>query len=754
MNRISLLTLCGALICGIGVLVWSIGGAGSNRGASVDNTGGSTTRLAQTRPSQHALPSRLPASRPPATTVAQPPVRPLDTLVEVRGTDGFWQLGRTEGGVWWLISPQGEREFLNTVTTVQPYQIARDPEGPHFISRDYDGGITQDGNLDQWARRTLARVKDAGFKGLGAWCHPIFHDLDVPVTRDLNVWKWVNESTRLYSPQWVEWAENAVKTQVTPLRDNRQLVGYFIDNELDWSQSGVGAALYFDGLPPDDPNRVEVMKVIRQTWPDIDTFNRDWNTTLTDWSQLDAWAALPDEPSAARGRLFSRWLLHLARDYFRITTGLIRKHDPNHLVLGVRFRGWAPPEVVEASRDYTDAQSLNYYVSDGRLDMDMLGMMNEKSGQPVMITEYAFHSLDGRSGNRNTVGFAGQVIDQQARADGYRLFTTRMARVPYIVGADWFQWMDEPPSGRSSDGEDVNFGVVDIDDRPYELLVNAIRTTTPLLNRLHQSSINDDGFDIWRESFATRPVTEVPYLATPIYINGELSDWPDEARLTGIRHSQSIGLERSSLPLPTVLMGWNSRGLYMGFEVADADIQGAPASGWWWTRDHFEFWLATRPLDADQNFYDLDCHQFFFVPVDFPTDGTFGVVGQWKRPGDALAASLIPHPKVKSVTRILPGRYVVEMFIPADALHGWDPGRQPKMQFNFYARNWQHAIDYFWSAPKEVQTQLRPGTWGTIFLAPPARVVEGRVTDGADVPTSGSMPAPGTGRQTAPAGPR
>jgi hypothetical protein len=40
------------------------------------------------------------------------------------------------------------------------------------------------------------------------------------------------------------------------------------------------------------------------------------------------------------------------------------------------------------------------------------------------------------------------------------------------------------------------------------------------------------------------------------------------------------------------------------------------------------------------------------------------------------------------------------------------------MAFNIHVRNYQHAIDYFWSAPKEVMTQLRPETWGVLKLAP------------------------------------
>jgi hypothetical protein len=263
---------------------------------------------------------------------------------------------------------------------------------------------------------------------------------------------------------------------------------------------------------------------------------------------------------------------------------------------------------------------------------------------------------------------------------------------------------------------------VDVDDHPYELLTQAIQETTPKLDPLHQGSATDEKQDVWRESFASKPVMNVPYLTTPITLNGELSDWPPQAKLPAMRHSQTIGLERSKLPVPNVYLGWTDDGLYMGFEVFDNDIQGAPSKGWWWTRDYVEFWISTRPVPSDQNIYDVYDHQFFFVPNDFPgEDGLAGVVGQWHRPGDALKDNLIPHPDVHEAVRILPDRYVVEMFLPAKALHGWDPRHQPAMAFNMHACNWQHALDYFWSAPKEVMTQLRPNTWGTIYLVPPPK---------------------------------
>jgi hypothetical protein len=148
----------------------------------------------------------------------------------------------------------------------------------------------------------------------------------------------------------------------------------------------------------------------------------------------------------------------------------------------------------------------------------------------------------------------------------------------------------------------------------------------------------------------------------------------------------------------------------------------APAKGWWWTRDCVELWVNTRKPQQDQITYSRNSHSFFFVPNPFPdSDGQTGVVGQWHRPGDALKDNLIPHPKVRSASRIRPDRYVVEMMIPAEAFHEWDPKQE--MAINLNIKNFQHATEYFWAAPKEVMTQLRPNTWGKMLLQPPSKSV-------------------------------
>lgn len=655
------------------------------------------------------------------STFAHPTTQPASAALEpstTHGQPGYWRIGQTDARAWWFISPKNEREFLNTVTTVQPFQQARNAAGPHFVSQDWNGSIGKfDGDLHSWAEKTWQRVQASGFKGLGAWCHPIFHDLPVPMTRDLNIWAYYKAGTeKIFTPTWIDNCDQIVSSQVTKLRDNKNLVGYYTDNELDWSDASIGPAVYFNHLPANDNNRIEVISAIKALWPTIEEFNSAWETKLPSYQDVESMQTLPREPAGAYDRLLGVWLEKVARQYFTITTAAIRKYDPNHLILGVRFKGYAPSEVVRASRGLTDAQSINYYVADALLDPDMFRRMHEESGQPVIITEYAFHALDGQSENRNTFGFPAQVRDQNARAEGYKQFTTRLARVPYIIGADWFQWNDEPPSGRNVDAEDVNFGIVDVNDQPYAKLMNTVRETTPLLNPLHAVSGSDSQIGIFRDSFVPPPEMVVHKLDKAPTLDGQLTEWSENNRMPGLRSGGTLGNDRGDSRLPNTYTGWRDEGLYVAMEIFDPIIETMPANQNWWTRDYIELFISTQPVKPNQQTYDTASHQFFYVPQPDGQD-KLGLVGQWHRPGDALTENQIPHKEIQQVTTQHPDRYIVEMFIPKTALSGWDVANNREFAMNVHIRDFNRANDFFWSAPKELVTEKRPCTWGKVILS-------------------------------------
>lgn len=67
------------------------------------------------------------------------------------------------------------------------------------------------------------------------------------------------------------------------------------------------------------------------------------------------------------------------------------------------------------------------------------------------------------------------VANQQERAEAVRRYVAGAAAHPNLVGAHWFQYVDEPTSGRTLEGENHQIGLVDICDTPHGETLAAFR---------------------------------------------------------------------------------------------------------------------------------------------------------------------------------------------------------------------------------------------------------------------------------------
>lgn len=137
--------------------------------------------------------------------------------------------------------------------------------------------------------------------------------------------------------------------------------------------------------------------------------------------------------------------------------------------LGLRFGGKAPDPMLRASRRF-DVFSMNRYgVS---LDKPYIDHVYEVTGRPILIGEFHF----GTPGRGLSAGLV-QTANQEERGVAYRYFVEQAAALPMLVGVHWFQWIDEPNTGRM-DGENYNIGLVDVTDQPYRELVDAVKATS------------------------------------------------------------------------------------------------------------------------------------------------------------------------------------------------------------------------------------------------------------------------------------
>jgi len=221
---------------------------------------------------------------------------------------------------------------------------------------------------------------------------------------------------------------------------------------------------------------------------DLDRFNRTWGTDYPTWERLTAvgrWDKLlqpetqPDELAA----LNDGFVCRVAAQYFRVCHEAIRQHDPNHLIMGCRFAGYAPRPVIESMGDYVDVVSYNNY--DVLPPEDRLCEIHEWTGKPVLLTEFSFKAQD--SGLPNTHGAGEPVATQQDRADHYARYVKALVKLPYMVGFHWFKYADQPAEGRF-DGENSNYGLVRLDDTAYTELTERMQAVNPTLDTMHTAA--------------------------------------------------------------------------------------------------------------------------------------------------------------------------------------------------------------------------------------------------------------------------
>lgn len=182
-------------------------------------------------------------------------------------------------------------------------------------------------------------------------------------------------------------------------------------------------------------------------------------------------------------KLRSAFLNKVAKRYFSVCEESIRKYDKNHLILGCRFAGYAPVEVLEGMSDYIDVVSYNNYSP--TTPKDNLEEIYRITQKPIMITEFSFKAMD--SGLPNTKGAGVPVETQQDRADGFAGYIEVFMELPYAVGYHWFEYADEPAEGRF-DGENSNYGLVNIKDDVWETLVNRMTEVNTKVEQIHHPS--------------------------------------------------------------------------------------------------------------------------------------------------------------------------------------------------------------------------------------------------------------------------
>ena len=248
-------------------------------------------------------------------------------------------------------------------------------------------------------------------------------------------------------------------------------LGYFSDNEMSWGDE-LSLALATLASPPDQPAKQAFLADLKARYGDIARLNAVWDSSHASWDALLASTAKPD--SAKAGEDLKAFYTRAAETYFRTVRDAIKAVAPHQLYLGCRF-AWVNARAAAATAKYCDVVSYNLYqrsVAEFRF--------NGGADVPLIIGEFHFGALDRGMFHTGLV----PVANQTERAAAYRNYVEGALRHPQFVGTHWFQYQDEPTTGRTYDEENYQIGFVDVADTPYAETVQASRAAADRMYRL------------------------------------------------------------------------------------------------------------------------------------------------------------------------------------------------------------------------------------------------------------------------------
>jgi hypothetical protein len=384
---------------------------------------------------------------------------------------GFFRVEQS-GGKWWFVDPDGHLFFSTSSTGIgsgggdarmagrEDYVMALPPvdgvssPGRRMPAGFYGWNLARRHGAEsnsKWIDLAIRRLESWGLNTIGNWSDPRLWDTHKKAYV-VNLRGWGMETgfmgmPDVFSEEFPKLVEKAAAEQCEPRKNDPYLLGYFIANEPPW------------------PGRESlVVDIILERPPSP--------------MQREAKAFLAQGDTPERRKQF---IYRAFEKYLEVINAAVRRHDPNHLNLGLRFGGGVPPaEMLSASKSF-DVYSMNVYSTS--VNANVMEEIYRVTGRPILVGEFHF----GVPGRGLAAGLV-QVRDQAERGTAYRYYVEQAASFPAFIGASWFQWVDQPSTGRM-DGENYNIGLVDVTDRPYRELIEAMKTTHRRLQGVHAGKV-------------------------------------------------------------------------------------------------------------------------------------------------------------------------------------------------------------------------------------------------------------------------
>ena len=353
------------------------------------------------------------------------------------------------GDRWWNIDPLGYPFYRTSIVQVKPGASPRQKEAV----------LAKYGTKENWAKAATERMFELGFNSAGGWSEiSILANVDNPIsqTQIFNVATQYGKEigvavssggTRLpeadvissFDPGFATYADNRIKSLVSPYVNDSHVYGWMSDNELADNLNMLDHALNLDYTD------------IRRVY----TYATAWTFMYLKTGKKDV--SLNDITDELR----NEYLAMTYDKYFEVVTTALEKYDPNHMYMGCRFvnNNYKREYIMRVAGYWCDVVTFNYYNAWEGDPTLMRNIQNWLGDTPFVVTEWYTKGMDVTEKDPlivNKTGAGWVVRNQTERGKFYQNYALMLMECKGCVGFDWFRYWDNDPTDPSADKSNID----------------------------------------------------------------------------------------------------------------------------------------------------------------------------------------------------------------------------------------------------------------------------------------------------------
>jgi hypothetical protein len=421
-------------------------------------------------------------------------------------SSGFYTTTK-RNGVWWLMTPLGNPVFYTGVCTAPSIEWDSTPVDGR---RDLFEQLPPESGLEQsmWTHNVWGtqntdyatihglnllrrfgaksfftkatdeccrRVQGWGFSGFGKWCKVLPSMPVLPVIGVSDVPR-IDRHFDVFDPEICARLKKSIASQIGKDVGNPYILGYSFGNEYDEIVTADEVRHILASKTTSPAKRAFIafgMKLGKSALGPVGerpSFRVFWGANA-DRPMDDQALTAPDSDVNALRRFY-------ASNYYQTLYRTFKSVDPNHLYFGF----WIVPGWWVSDEDWNlIAPHVDVIGFDRYSDWPGIENLLSRYDKPVLLGEFSFPSWYG--GAR---GFGRYGVYTESDAESGERYATLLgaaAKCTQCVGTMWFQYRDEPITGRGpavdksvTAGEHYAFGLIDACDLPKLDLVTRVRT--------------------------------------------------------------------------------------------------------------------------------------------------------------------------------------------------------------------------------------------------------------------------------------